>query len=108
MDVEAEPKDLSNKRFGVDESLETSDGRDERFGNQIFFKDESVLARFGKRQQLRVSPRIRSAGSVSLRHTSLCPPTNTRVVERLWSRLNDRPYQHFDDYVGGDNIVSRL
>lgn len=39
---------------------------------------------------------------------SLGPFANLRVVEKLWSGLNDRADQHHDDYVGGDNIVSRL
>lgn len=55
MDVETEPKVLSNKHFGVVESPKTSDRKDKPLGGRVFFKDESVLARFGKRQQLRVS-----------------------------------------------------
>ena len=56
MDVETEPKDLSKESFGIDESLATIDRRDAPLSHQKLFKDESVLARFGKRQELRVSP----------------------------------------------------
>lgn len=56
MDVETEPKDLSKESFGIDESLATLDRRDTPLGHRKLFKDESVLARFGKRQELRVSP----------------------------------------------------
>ncbi|KAG7006903.1 hypothetical protein G7Y79_00012g032390 [Physcia stellaris] len=53
MDVETEPKDLSKENFGIDDSLATTDRRNTPLSHQKFFKDESILARFGKRQELR-------------------------------------------------------
>ena len=76
-------------------------------GQREFAKDEAVLARFGKRQQLQVSvsPNIISTSSASFGCDSLA---NFAITERVWTATCHWSYQHLDDNLGGDHVVSHF
>lgn len=60
-------------------------------GQRKFAKDEAVLARFGKRQQLQVSvsPNIISTSSTSFGCGSFA---NFAITERVWTATCHWPY----------------
>lgn len=84
--------ELADVHLPPEKALPTSD-------QPRFAKDEAVLARFGKRQQLRVSacPNIHCISFA-----------NFGITEGVWTVTSHRAYQHLDDNLGGDHVVSHI
>ena len=76
-------------------------------GQRKFAKDEAVLARFGKQQQLRVSALPNTIGPSRLSFGS-CSLPSLWVTESVRTSICRRSYHHLDDNLGGDNGVSHI
>ena len=63
-------------------------------------RDEVELARFGKLQQLKVSPEL-SPSTSSNKHLTV-------LAEKLWFDLDSRPDMYAHDNVGGHALVSNF
>ena len=74
----------------------------EPHSENAYTRDEAEIARFGKKQQLRVCPTTDAHSSVLLyRLTNISTAT-------VWPCVYSRAYLHLNDYMGGISDVSLI
>ena len=90
--------------FQLEETASSPDKNPVLPRQRKFDKDEAVLARFGKHQQLRVSIALWPCLKV---WQALLPSDNdSGKIEKLWTAAYCWSDKHLDDYLGSDYIVS--
>ena len=73
----------------------------EHHSENFYNRDEAEIARFGKKQQLRVCPT-----TLTCFPTLLLYQLTDRSPAKIWPCVYNRAYLHLDDYMGGISDVS--